>query len=170
MLKGITERKWGKRNCIKKIIVSEPKIVTAHLISKMALQKCNVNFSVRILGWISWCEFLEGEFLEGEFLRGLVLLENIGPKHSTPEFGPRFGAQKFASQNSTPNSGSQGAKSPLRKLAPAYLINRYSIRKLEKAAVVSGIGDRQPRTIPTEDLPRQMVFFGGWCANCRNLR
>ena len=27
------------------------------------------------------------------------------------------------------------------------------------------IGDRQPRTIPTKDLPHQVVFWGEWCAN-----
>ena len=66
--------------------------------SKMAPQKCNVNCSVRILGvnFLMW--ILGGEFLEGEFLRGLFLLENIGPKNSTPgskiripEFGVEFG-------------------------------------------------------------------------------
>ena len=32
------------------------------------------------------------------------------------------------------------------------------------------LGDRQPRTTPTKALPHQVVFFGGWCANCRKLR
>ena len=32
------------------------------------------------------------------------------------------------------------------------------------------VGDRQPRTIPAKDLPHQVVFLGGWCANCRALR
>ena len=32
------------------------------------------------------------------------------------------------------------------------------------------VGDREPRTIPTKDLPHRVVFLGGWCANCRNLR
>ena len=31
------------------------------------------------------------------------------------------------------------------------------------------LGDRGTRTIPTKDLPHQVVVFGGWCANCRNL-
>ena len=30
------------------------------------------------------------------------------------------------------------------------------------------VGEREPRTIPTKDLPHPVVFFGGWCANCRN--
>ena len=90
--------------------------------SQTALQRCNVNFFRPDF----WGEFFDvnilgGEFLEGEFLRGLFLLEKIGPKNSTPEFWtPKFGAQKSASQNSTPNSGSRGAKSPLRKLAPDF--------------------------------------------------
>ena len=32
------------------------------------------------------------------------------------------------------------------------------------------IGGCQPRTIPRNDLLHQVVFWGGWCANCRNLR
>ena len=32
------------------------------------------------------------------------------------------------------------------------------------------LGNRQPRTIPTKNLPPRVVFLGGWCANCRNLR
>ena len=32
------------------------------------------------------------------------------------------------------------------------------------------IGDRQSRTTPTKDLLHRVVFFGGWCANCRKLR
>ena len=32
------------------------------------------------------------------------------------------------------------------------------------------VGEREPRTIPTKDLPHRVVLFGGWCANCRNLR
>ena len=31
-------------------------------------------------------------------------------------------------------------------------------------------GAREPRTIPTKDLAHEVVFWGGWCANCRNLR
>ena len=32
------------------------------------------------------------------------------------------------------------------------------------------VGDHQLRTISTKDLPHQVVFSWGWCANCRNLR
>ena len=32
------------------------------------------------------------------------------------------------------------------------------------------IGDREPHTMPTKDLSHDVVFLGGWCANCRNLR
>ena len=74
----------------------------------------DVNFG----RWISWGWIFEGPLFIG--------FENIGPKKSTPEFGPKFGAQKFASQNSTPNSGSRGAKSPLRKLAPDVLVSPVS--------------------------------------------
>ena len=31
------------------------------------------------------------------------------------------------------------------------------------------LGDRKPRTIPTRNH-HQVVFWGGWCANCGNLR
>ena len=37
-----------------------------------------------------------------------LFIGKTGANISTPEFGPKFGAQKFASQNSTPNSGSRG--------------------------------------------------------------
>ena len=40
------------------------------IISKMALQKCNVNFSARILGWIFWCEFWAVNFLGVNFWGG----------------------------------------------------------------------------------------------------
>ena len=70
-----------------------------------------VNFLMWIFG---------GEFLGGEFLRGLFLLENIGPKNLTPEFDPKIRGSKIRIPNSTPNSGSRGAKSPMRKLAPDF--------------------------------------------------
>ena len=35
---------------------------------------------------------------------------------------------------------------------------------------LSTVGDREPRSIPTKDLPHPVVFWGGWCANCRSLR
>ena len=44
--------------------------VHQELISEMALQKCNVNFSARILGWIFWCEFWAVNFLRVNFWGG----------------------------------------------------------------------------------------------------
>ena len=44
------------------------------------------------------------------------------------------------------------------------------LRTLLRTPVSIEIGGRQPRTIPTKDLPHQVVFLGGWCANCRNPR
>ena len=49
--------------------------------------------------------------------------------NSTPQFGPKFGAQKFASQNSTPNSSSRGPKSPLRKLGPDLECRKWGCNK-----------------------------------------
>ena len=85
--------------------------------SEMALQKCSVNFSARILGWIFWCEFLAVSFSRVNFKGALLIGKKTGPKKSAPELG----AKHFISQNSTPNSVSWGAKSPLRKLAPDWV-------------------------------------------------
>ena len=56
-----------------------------------------------------------GEFLEGESVRGLKQkMEDLklGAKNPIPELGAqKFASQKFASQISTPRSGSRGAKS-----------------------------------------------------------
>ena len=76
-------------------------------INQMALQRCNVNFSARFLGWI-----LEGEFRKVNFLR----VNFLGPLLLNS--GPKFWRPKFISQNSTLNSGFGGAKSPVQKFAP----------------------------------------------------
>ena len=78
--------------------------------------------------WIFFCPIsglnfgrwiLRDEFLEGEFFWGPLLLEKTGSKNSTQEFGrPKFGRPKFVSQNSGPNSGFGGAKSPVQKIVP----------------------------------------------------
>ena len=39
-----------------------------------------------------------------------------------------------------------------------------------RAQRLKNIEDLKTRTIPTKDLPHRVVVFGGWCANCRNLR
>ena len=52
------------------------------------------------------------------FSGGLLLLEKIELKNSTPNSGPKFGLPKFVSKNSALNSGSRGAKSPVRKFVP----------------------------------------------------
>ena len=43
--------------------------------------------------------------------------QKIRPRNS----GPKFGRPKFVSQNSGPNSGFGGAKSPVRKFVPEKL-------------------------------------------------
>ena len=58
-----------------------------------------------------------GEFLEGEFFRGPLLLKKTESRKS----GPKFGRPKFVSQNSAPNSGFGGAKSPVQKFVPDTL-------------------------------------------------
>ena len=75
------------------------------------------EFSARILAWIIWCEFWAVSFLRVTFGGALFGGKNwakIWPQNSAPICG----AQKFTPQNSTPNSGSWGARSPQRKLAP----------------------------------------------------
>ena len=54
-------------------------------------------------------EFLEGEFFQGASVAGKKQDQKIRPKNS----GPKFGRPKFVSQNSAPNSGFGGAKSPV---------------------------------------------------------
>ena len=62
-----------------------------------------------------------GDFLEGEFFflgggasfAGKRQDQKIRPKNS----GPKFGRPKVVSQNSAPNSGSGGARSPVQKIA-----------------------------------------------------
>ena len=62
---------------------------------------------------------MRGEFLEGVFDRGPLLLDKKQDQEIRPEnSGPKFGHPKFVSQNSTPNSGFGGAKSPVQKLVP----------------------------------------------------
>ena len=58
------------------------------------------NSGVNFLMWI-----LGGEFLGGEFLRGLFLLENIGPKNSTPEFDPKIRGSKIRIPEFDPEFG-----------------------------------------------------------------
>ena len=84
----------------------------------MALQKCNVNFSAQILGWIFWCEFWAVNFLSVNFWGGSFYWKTQDQKIRPQNSAPKFGTHIFVSQNSTPNSGSRGAKSPLRRLAP----------------------------------------------------
>ena len=89
-------------------------------VSQTALQRCNVNFLARLL---------EGEFWEVNFLRvnfsGGLFCWKKEPKNSTP----KFGRPKFVSQNSALNSGSRGAKSPVRKFVPNHLSIKLEERK-----------------------------------------
>ena len=96
-------------------------VKNVEIVSKMALQKCNVNLSAQIVGWIFWCEFGAVNFLRVNFWGGSSYWKTQDQKIRTQNSAPKFGTQKFASQNSTPNSGSRGAKSPARKLAPEKL-------------------------------------------------
>ena len=63
---------------------------------------------------------------------------------------------------------------PTKHHAPCFarvVSPRDGFRKRLCCAQVEGfLGGLQPRTIPTKDLPHGVVFFGGWCANCRNIR
>ena len=81
--------------------------------SQMALQRCNVNFLARFLGWI-----VEGEFWEVNFSRvnssgGIFCWAKtekiIWPKNSCP----KFGRPKFVSQSSALNCGFQEVQNPL---------------------------------------------------------
>ena len=66
---------------------------------------------------------LRGEFLEGEFFWGPLLLEKNRLKKFLPgNSGPKFGRPKIVSQNSGPNSGFGGAKSPVQKFVPETLV------------------------------------------------
>ena len=93
-------------------------------VSQMALQRCNVNFLARFLGWILEGEFWEVNFSRVNFSGGLFdWKKNNRVKNSTQEFGSRFGRPKFVSQNSGPNSCFGGAKSPVQKFVPDLLLN-----------------------------------------------
>ena len=61
---------------------------------------------------------MRGEFLEGEFFWGPLFLEKQAQKIRPRNSGPKFGRPKFVSQNSGPNSGFGGAKSPVQKFVP----------------------------------------------------
>ena len=67
------------------------------LISKMARQKCNVNCSARILGWIFWCEFWAVNFLRVNFWGG-----SFYGKHRAKKFDPRIRPQNSGLKNSHP--------------------------------------------------------------------
>ena len=67
-----------------------------------------------------------GVFLEGEFFRGPLLLEKIESKIRPKNSGPNFGHPKFVSQNSalesSLDSGSGGAKSPVQMFVPDEIL------------------------------------------------
>ena len=82
------------------------------IFSKMALQECNVNILAPLLGWMFRCEFWEVNFSSVNFwgaFTGNTSSQKIDPRIRPPKL---FGAQTFASWNSTLNSGSRGATSP----------------------------------------------------------
>ena len=62
--------------------------------------------------------------------------------------------------------GSPVSKSPSQNLSSS----KTHFKTPSKNYSSNLLGDRQPRTIPTKDPPHEVVFWGGWCANCRNLR
>ena len=72
--------------------------------------------------------------------------------------GALFIGKHFASQNSTPNSGSRGAKSPLRKLAPEKTRERLMGGKTYRA--ILGGGKRTiERTLQNQFWRPQKVGF-----------
>ena len=103
---------------------------TGEIVSQMAPQRCNVNFSARFLGWIFWCEFWEVNFSRVDFSGGLFCWskkksQKFRPKNS----GPKFGRPKFVSQNSALDSGSGGSKSSVQTFVPHRKIGGNRWRK-----------------------------------------
>ena len=56
---------------------------------------------------------------------------------------------------------------------PSVMITKLLSGKMLTTQFVENadcLGDREPRSIPTRELPHRVVLFWGWCANCRNQR
>ena len=102
--------------------------------------------------WISQSEFwvnfmmmwiLGGESLEGEFLRGLFLLENIGPKNSTPEFGPKIRDSKICIPEFDPKFGLTRCKIPSAETCPwDYISNSKTLKSVSASASVTIINSQ----------------------------
>ena len=107
------------RNCW--YFVSDSTRRVRKIVSQMALQRCNVNFLVRFLGWILEGEFWEVNFSRVNFSGGLFCWKKQSQKNRPKNSGPKFGHPKFVSQNSGQNSGSGGAKSPVQTFVPEKL-------------------------------------------------
>ena len=61
---------------------------------------------------------LGGEILEGDFMRGLSLLENIGPKISTPEFSTKIRGSKIRIPEFDPKLGFTRCNIPSAETCP----------------------------------------------------
>ena len=113
-------------------------------LSQMALQRCNVNFLARFLGWILEGEFWEVNFSSKSFSGSLFCL-----KKQSQKIRPKNSGRKLGVQNSALNSGSGGAKSPVqtfvpnailesRRLAWAYTRDRHPLGPMRYAWAVGG--------------------------------
>ena len=67
-----------------------------------------------------------GEFLGGVILRGLFLLENIGPKNSTPEFDPKIRGSKIRIPEFDPKFGFTRCKIPSAETCPWHNPEMFS--------------------------------------------
>ena len=95
---------------------------------------------------------------------------------STRKSAPKFGAQKFASQNSTPNSGSGGAKSPLWELAPdrmlmfigfscpSKILNWYKVGLNMPEALIKSIPGYVPEWRSSTTKGPSILFESMFCA------
>ena len=93
-----------------------------------------VNFLMWIFG---------SEFLGGEFLRGPFLLENIGPKNSTPEFDPKIRGSKIRIPEFDPKFGFTRCRIPCAETCwwiTTVIVNYYVVVFLIRPGPFGTIG------------------------------
>ena len=95
-------------------------------LSQVALQRCNVNFLARFLGWILEGEFWEVNFSTVNFSGGLFSWKKIGPKNSTQEFGSKIRASKIRLAEFGPKFGFRRCKIPCAEICPWWF---HSVNK-----------------------------------------